>query len=350
MPLITGLLFPIILFATIVSATRRGPDSLIGLVGLGALGVADRRRECGSNTAWLRRSSRDTPSTSSSSSFTILVILRHVFRDVSAGPDTILGSAAPISCSRCSSISSTPWWRRSDPGSFAGAIDVRHDGGYFSLVTLSTLGYGDMLPVRAHARSLAAIEAVLGQFYIAVIVARLVATRMAYTPGAGRSPRSRRTGRTPSDRVTDGASRHRAHRRSWGGRDRSPGSSRGRRVEPGPPSRSRESYRVRSDVEVRVQVLRLPVPTGLDRDVDAVTFRVGGPVGPPQPGPELALACHLLPDMRRWVPLTLPSTSGSTRHRAWRRMRRGSTSSRPCPSCQPDQATARCPLAAGLPP
>jgi hypothetical protein len=40
------------------------------------------------------------------------------------------------------------------------------------------------VPSRALARSLAAVEAVLGQFYIAVIVARLVAIRMAYAPAA----------------------------------------------------------------------------------------------------------------------------------------------------------------------
>jgi hypothetical protein len=42
---------------------------------------------------------------------------------------------------------------------------------YFSLVTLATLGYGDILPVSETARTLAVIEATVGQFYIAVIVA-----------------------------------------------------------------------------------------------------------------------------------------------------------------------------------
>ena len=45
---------------------------------------------------------------------------------------------------------------------------------YFSLVTLTTLGYGDIAPVHPMARSLATTEAVIGQFYVAVIVARLV--------------------------------------------------------------------------------------------------------------------------------------------------------------------------------
>jgi len=45
---------------------------------------------------------------------------------------------------------------------------------YFSLVTLATLGYGDILPVSETARTLAVIEATVGQFYIAVIVAVFV--------------------------------------------------------------------------------------------------------------------------------------------------------------------------------
>jgi hypothetical protein len=46
---------------------------------------------------------------------------------------------------------------------------------YFSLVTLTTMGYGDITPVKAIARSVASLEAVLGQLYVAVIVARFVA-------------------------------------------------------------------------------------------------------------------------------------------------------------------------------
>jgi hypothetical protein len=46
---------------------------------------------------------------------------------------------------------------------------------YFSFVTLTTLGYGDIVPHSAHAQSLATIEAIIGQLYIAMLVARLIA-------------------------------------------------------------------------------------------------------------------------------------------------------------------------------
>ena len=45
---------------------------------------------------------------------------------------------------------------------------------YFSFVTLATLGYGDIVPVTSLARSVAIIEAMVGQFYVAVVVAVLV--------------------------------------------------------------------------------------------------------------------------------------------------------------------------------
>jgi hypothetical protein len=46
---------------------------------------------------------------------------------------------------------------------------------YYSLVTISTVGYGDILPVSPAARTIASIEAVVGQFYVAVVVATFVA-------------------------------------------------------------------------------------------------------------------------------------------------------------------------------
>ena len=56
------------------------------------------------------------------------------------------------------------------------------DGIYFSFVTLATLGYGDLTPKTEVARGLAVLEAVAGQLYLAVLVARLVSL---YQSGAG---------------------------------------------------------------------------------------------------------------------------------------------------------------------
>jgi ion channel len=45
---------------------------------------------------------------------------------------------------------------------------------YFSITTLATVGYGDIVPIHPFARSLANFEAIAGQFYLAITVARLV--------------------------------------------------------------------------------------------------------------------------------------------------------------------------------
>lgn len=45
---------------------------------------------------------------------------------------------------------------------------------YYSLITLSTAGYGDILPANMWARMLAGIEATIGVLYVAILVARLV--------------------------------------------------------------------------------------------------------------------------------------------------------------------------------
>jgi len=65
------------------------------------------------------------------------------------------------------------------PGSFTGFVPMEGRGWdsewlYFSFVTMTTLGYGDILPVSATARVLAYFQAVFGQFYIAILVAGLV--------------------------------------------------------------------------------------------------------------------------------------------------------------------------------
>jgi hypothetical protein len=45
---------------------------------------------------------------------------------------------------------------------------------YFSLVTLSTVGYGDIVPIGGEVRMLAALEAIAGVLYVAITVALLV--------------------------------------------------------------------------------------------------------------------------------------------------------------------------------
>jgi hypothetical protein len=71
------------------------------------------------------------------------------------------------------------------PGSFGG-FDTWGGRGwdsewlYFSFVTMTTLGYGDLLPISATARAMAYLQAVFGQFYVAVLVAGLVSAYISH--------------------------------------------------------------------------------------------------------------------------------------------------------------------------
>jgi len=51
---------------------------------------------------------------------------------------------------------------------------------YFSFVTLTTLGYGDVLRRSSAARTMATLEAVMGQIYLAVLVARFVGLHIVH--------------------------------------------------------------------------------------------------------------------------------------------------------------------------
>ena len=72
------------------------------------------------------------------------------------------------------------WWM---PGKEQGiATDVPMNlMTYFSFTTLTTLGFGDVLPIGGVARAAVILEAVLGHFYLAVLVARLIGLHVADT-------------------------------------------------------------------------------------------------------------------------------------------------------------------------
>lgn len=69
------------------------------------------------------------------------------------------------------------------PGSFNGVpqapwLENFSTATYFSFVTITTLGYGDILPVTPLARFLVTMEAIVGVFYMAIVVASLIGVRM----------------------------------------------------------------------------------------------------------------------------------------------------------------------------
>jgi hypothetical protein len=132
--------------------------------------------------------------------FAVGVILRNIFRERTITGDKVLGAV-------CGYLLAAAAWAHLfvvaeilAPGSFAvspalapGFVEWHGREAvfyYFSLVTLTTMGYGDITPTRAPATVLVTLEAVFAQFYLAVVVAQLVGLRLAETFEArGRPPR-----------------------------------------------------------------------------------------------------------------------------------------------------------------
>jgi hypothetical protein len=127
--------------------------------------------------------------------FTLLaaVILSYIIREKRVTSDTIYGSI-------CGYLLLGIVWTMLfsiveviEPGSFLSGgkplIDYQGDTVnrqifssfiYYSFVTLTTLGYGDITPVSPPARALSSLEAVTGQLYIAVLIARLVGMHIVH--------------------------------------------------------------------------------------------------------------------------------------------------------------------------
>jgi voltage-gated potassium channel len=107
----------------------------------------------------------------------LVIILSHIFRETEVTEDLITGAV-------CAYLLIGLFWtfifyflELARDGSFNLSKTARHDVGaflYYSFVTLTTVGYGDVLPLTAPARSLAVLEAVTGQLYLATTIARLV--------------------------------------------------------------------------------------------------------------------------------------------------------------------------------
>lgn len=67
------------------------------------------------------------------------------------------------------------------PGSFKGGHGLmeKDDFFYFSFVTLATVGYGDIVPLTREGRSLAVVEALTGQLFLTILIARLIGAYVA---------------------------------------------------------------------------------------------------------------------------------------------------------------------------
>jgi multidrug transporter EmrE-like cation transporter len=74
-------------------------------------------------------------------------------------------------------------------GSAPDVMSIQADLMYFSLITMTTIGYGDITPVSAPARVLSALQGVVAQLYVAIIIARLVGMELANRRSGPPQPR-----------------------------------------------------------------------------------------------------------------------------------------------------------------
>jgi voltage-gated potassium channel len=111
--------------------------------------------------------------------FTIFHILSHIFKQQEVTKDTIAGATAVYLLLALLWAFIYAVLDRLQPDSFAMSaarppMEGRDIFIYYSLVTITTLGYGDITPASYLAGSMAALEAVVGQLYLVVLVSWLV--------------------------------------------------------------------------------------------------------------------------------------------------------------------------------
>jgi voltage-gated potassium channel len=110
--------------------------------------------------------------------FVIVAILRYIFSRLEIEPDTIAGSIVVFLLMALAWAFAYRAVEVIDPGSFSlnnrSAPLAPGDFRYFSLITITTVGYGDIAPVGPIARAFAMLEAVIGQMYLVILVSWLV--------------------------------------------------------------------------------------------------------------------------------------------------------------------------------
>ncbi len=130
--------------------------------------------------------------------FAAVTILQTIFQRQDVNFDAVVGAVCGYVLAGAAFANLYTLAENVSPGSFSitTSIGAHFTGwharrslfGYFSIVTLTTMGYGDITPVVPTTAALAWIEAVFGQFYIAVVVAQLVSMRMMPKPATPAPP------------------------------------------------------------------------------------------------------------------------------------------------------------------
>ena len=117
------------------------------------------------------------------------IIIAHLFKRRDVTVDTILGAIVAYLLVAVAFTLVFEIIETRNPGSFSGLADgaaldrseLTNSMMYLSLVCITTMGFGDIVPLSDIARPLAVLEGVFGQLYLAVMIARLVGLQIAGT-------------------------------------------------------------------------------------------------------------------------------------------------------------------------
>jgi hypothetical protein len=187
--LFLGLVLTGMLLSAVYAVSSRDRSPLIALLlALPALVLGVTDVAIGGRVAWLAAAGHVT--TTVFLLYTAGILLQSIFRCRRVTTNTIFASLCVYL------ILGVVWSlvylliEQLQPGSFAYPLAERPQPRlrtettgvaiYYSFVTMTTLGYGDIVPISRTARSISALQAIAGQMYLTVLVAWLVGLHIAH--------------------------------------------------------------------------------------------------------------------------------------------------------------------------
>lgn len=119
----------------------------------------------------------------------VWIIIPQLFKKQDVTVDTIFGAVVTYLLSAVAFSIAFEIIEVRSPGSFSGLPDDASTSRwklaasmmYFSLICITTVGFGDIVPESSIAKPIAALEGMFGQLYLAVMIARLVGLHLAST-------------------------------------------------------------------------------------------------------------------------------------------------------------------------
>lgn len=114
------------------------------------------------------------------------MILKHIITEKTVTADMIMGGACAFILTGLTWGFAYHFLEIIHPNSLQGSSPLSTNSSdfiYFSFVTLTSTGYGDILPISPQARALAVLEAIFGQLYLAIMISHLVSLHISDSQG-----------------------------------------------------------------------------------------------------------------------------------------------------------------------